>query len=67
MVVGIAGSGSVLTVPQAEWKGSSFIADEWDLPYRKIADVLGFKTRYSDEEARKLLVEAIACCKEAMF
>lgn len=67
MVVDIAGSGSVETVPQSQWKGSSFIADEWELPYKKMADVLGFKTKYSDDEARRLLKEAIADCKKEML
>ena len=49
-------SGGVETVSLAEWKGSSFIADEWDLPYKKLSDRLGFKTRYPAEEAKKLLM-----------
>lgn len=67
MIVEIAGSGSVKAVSQAEWKGSSFIADEWDLPYKKLSDLLGFKTRYPAEEAKKLLKEAINDCKNSML
>lgn len=67
IIVEICGSGSVETVEQSDWKGSSFIADKWELPYKKMSDVLGFKTRYSDDEARKLLKDAIADCKEEML
>jgi UDP-glucose 4-epimerase len=67
IIVDIAGSGSVETVSQSAWKGSSFIADEWDLSYKKFSDILGFKTKYSDDEARKLLKEAISDCKEKML
>lgn len=67
MIIDIAGSGSVETVSQSDWKGSSFIADEWDLTYKKLADRLGFSPRYPDDEARKLLKAAIKDCKQNML
>lgn len=67
MIVEIAGSGSVETVSQSEWKGSSFIADEWDLTCKKIGDLLGFSPRYPEHETKKLLKEAIKDCKENML
>ena len=67
MIVDIAGSGSVETVSQSDWKGSSFIADEWDLTYKKLGDLLGFSPLYPDDEAKKLLKEAIKDCKKNML
>ena len=67
MIVEIAGLGSVETVSQSEWKGSSFIADEWNLTYKKLGDLLGFSPLYSDDESKKLLKEAIKDCKENML
>ncbi len=67
LIVDIAGSGSVETVSQSDWKGSSFIADEWDLTYKKLRDLLGFSPIYSDDEAKKLLKEAIKDCKKNML
>ncbi|HUU50140.1 MAG TPA: hypothetical protein VMW81_04210, partial [Nitrospinota bacterium] len=67
MIVEIAGLGSVETVSQSEWKGSSFIADEWNLTYKKLGDLLGFSPLYPNDEAKKLLKEAIKDCKENML
>ena len=67
MIVDVAGSGRVEAVSQSDWKGSSFIADEWDLTYKKLGDLLGFSPVYPDDEARKLLKEAIKDCTENML
>ncbi len=67
MIVDITGSGSVETVSQSDWKGSSFIADEWDLTYKKLGDLLGFSSIYPYDEAKKLLKEAIKDCKKNML
>jgi UDP-glucose 4-epimerase len=67
MIVDVTGSGSVETVSQSDWKGSSFIADEWDLTCKKLGDLLGFSPVFPDDEARKLLKEAIKDCKEKML
>ena len=67
MIVDVTGSGRVETVSQSDWKGSSFIADEWDLTYKKLGDLLGFSPLYPDDEARKLLKEAIKDCKGKML
>ena len=67
IIVEIAGSGDVETVAQSEWKGSSFIADIWNLGYKKAGDVLGFSPKYPDDESRRLLKEAIKGCKEEML
>jgi len=67
MIVDVTGSGRVETVSQSDWKGSSFIADEWDLTYKKLGDLLGFSPVYPDDEARKLLKAAIKDCKEKMM
>ena len=67
MIVDVTGSGSVETVSQSDWKGSSFIADEWDLTYKKLAELLGFSPVYPDDDARKLLKAAIKDCKEKML
>ena len=67
MIVDVTGSGSVETLSQSEWKGSSFIADEWDLTYKKLGELLGFSPGYPDDEARKLLKAAIKDCKEKML
>ncbi|UCD33107.1 MAG: NAD(P)-dependent oxidoreductase, partial [Desulfobacterales bacterium] len=67
MIVEVTGSGRVETVSQSDWKGSSFIADEWDLTYKKLGDLLGFSPVYPDDEARKLLKEAINDCTEKIL
>ncbi len=67
MIVDVTGSGRVEAVSQSDWKGSSFIADEWDLTYKKLGDLLGFSPVYPDDEARKLLKEAIKDCKGKML
>jgi UDP-glucose 4-epimerase len=67
IIVDVTGSGRVEAVSQSDWKGSSFIADEWDLTYKKLGDLLGFSPVYPDDEARKLLKEAIKDCKEKML
>jgi len=67
MIVDVTGSGRVEAVPQSDWKGSSFIADEWDLTYKKLGDLLGFSPVYPDDEARKLLKEAIKDCTGKML
>ena len=64
MVVDVAGSGRVETVPQSEWKGSPFLADVWDLSYKRAGELLGYRPIYPDAEARRLLKEAIRGCKE---
>ena len=67
MIVDVTGSGSVETLSQSDWKGSSFIADEWDLTYKKLGELLGFSPVFPDDEARKLLKAAIKDCKEKML
>lgn len=67
IIVDVTGSGRVEAVSQSDWKGSSFIADEWDLTSKKLGDFLGFSPLYPDDEARKLLKEAIKDCTEKML
>lgn len=66
MIVGLAGSGQVETIPQTEWKGSSFLADVWDLSYKRAADILAFRPMHPEAEAKRLLKKAIRNCKEKM-
>lgn len=53
------GSGEVKIVSQEDWKGSSFLADEWNLSSQKAESLLGFRPELRESDYRVLFKEAI--------
>lgn len=49
----------VIGIAKDKWTGSAFLADDWPLSTQKAQDLLGFKTRFSKEEAIANLSEAL--------
>lgn len=67
MVVAAADSSSpVEVVPRSAWDGAEFLADPWNLSTAKAERVLGFRSRFAPEAARRRLREAIAACRRGM-
>lgn len=67
MIVGVAGSSSpVEVVPRSAWDGPEFLADPWNLSTAKAGRLLGFRSRFAPEAARRRLREAIAACRRGM-
>lgn len=52
----------VQTVPLNEWRGSSFLRDQWWLSTQKIREELGFSSAYDDAAAREAFREALRWC-----
>lgn len=59
IIVEEVGSGKVKIVSQEDWKGSSFLADVWNLSSQKAESLLGFKTELGKSEYRRLFKDAI--------
>jgi len=59
IIVEEAGNGVVRSVPREEWKGSSFLADVWNLSSRKAERLLGFKPGLGESDYRNLFKQAI--------
>jgi len=59
IIVEEVGSGRVGVIPQKEWKGSSFLADVWNLSFRKAESLLGFKPGLKESDYKNLFKEAI--------
>ncbi len=59
IIVEEAGNGVVRSVPREEWKGSSFLADVWNLSSRKAESLLGFKPGLGESDYRNLFKQAI--------
>ncbi len=61
MVVEVTGSSAGLeVVPPAEWTGTAFLADRWELDDCKIRETLGFKPARDPGGVRQALRRAIA-------
>lgn len=59
IIVEEVGSGKVKIVSQEDWKGSSFLADVWNLSSQKAESLLGFKTELGKSEYRRFFKDAI--------
>jgi UDP-glucose 4-epimerase len=59
IIVEEAGNGVVRTVPREEWKGSSFLADVWNLSSRKAESLLGFRPGLGESDYRNLFKQAV--------
>ena len=57
----------VISIPKEEWKGSSFLADDWNFSTRKAEKMLHYRTKLSREKAIEHLSKALdACVAEVM-
>jgi len=52
----------VSAVPKEEWKGSSFLTDDWKFSTVKAREMLGYRSRFSREEAVEHLGKALEAC-----
>jgi len=52
----------VVGIPKEEWKGSSFLADDWNFSTRKAEKMLHYRTRLSREKALEHLSRALDAC-----
>jgi len=59
IIVEEVGSGKVKIVSQEDWKGSSFLADVWNLSSQKAESLLGFRPEPRESDYRVLFKEAI--------
>ena len=59
IIVEEVGSGKVKIISQEDWKGSSFLADEWNLSSQKAESLLGFRPELRESDYRVLFKEAI--------
>ena len=59
IIVEEVGNGKVKIVSQEVWKGSSFLAGEWNLSLQKAERFLGFKLELRESDYRVLFKEAI--------
>lgn len=55
-------SAKVIAVPKEEWKGSSFLTDDWKFSTAKAQGLLGYQSRFSREEAAEHLGKALEAC-----
>jgi UDP-glucose 4-epimerase len=59
IIVEEVGSGKVKIISQEDWKGSSFLADEWNLSSQKAKILLGFRPELRKSDYRVLFKETI--------
>jgi len=59
IIVEEVGNGKVKVVSQEDWKGSSFLVNEWNLSSQKAENLLGFKSKLRESVCRILLKNAI--------
>jgi hypothetical protein len=59
IIVEEVGSGKVKIVSQEDWKGSSFLADVWNLSSQKAKILLGFRPELRESDYRALFKETI--------
>lgn len=52
----------IITVPKEEWKGSSFLTDDWKFSTAKAEQELGYRSFYSKAEAVEHLGKALEAC-----
>ena len=52
----------VISVPKEEWKGSSFLTDDWKFSTAKAEKELGYHSRFSKAEAVEHLGKALEAC-----
>lgn len=52
----------IITVPKEEWTGSSFLTDDWKFSTAKAEKELGYRSRYSKQEAVEHLGKALGAC-----
>jgi len=52
----------VLAIPQEEWSGSAFLADDWHFSTEKAERMLGYRTGLNREQAIKHLSKALETC-----
>jgi UDP-glucose 4-epimerase len=52
----------VVAIPKEEWKGSSFLTDDWNFSTRKAEKVLHYRTKLSREKAVAHLSKALDAC-----
>ncbi|MBN2428872.1 MAG: NAD(P)-dependent oxidoreductase [Deltaproteobacteria bacterium] len=52
----------VIAIPKEEWKGSSFLTDDWNFSTQKAEKMLHYRTKLSREEAIKHLSKALDAC-----
>jgi len=52
----------VVAVPKEEWKGSTFLTDDWRFSTEKAERMLGYKSHLTEEEAVKHLGRALEAC-----
>lgn len=64
MIIEVAGSSSPLEViPAQQWKGAPFLADRWELSVSKAERLFGYRSLFSDADARRRLREAVEACR----
>jgi len=59
IIVEEVGSGKVKIISQEDWKGSSFLTDEWNLSSQKAESLLGFRPELRESDYRALFKETI--------
>jgi len=59
IIVAEVGKGQVKIISRKDWKGSSFLVNEWNLSSQKAENLLGFKLSQRESDCRILLKEAI--------
>jgi len=52
----------VVAIPKEEWKGSTFLTDDWRFSTEKAEKMLGYKSHLTEEEAVKHLGRALEAC-----
>jgi UDP-glucose 4-epimerase len=52
----------VVAIPTEEWKGSTFLTDDWHFSTQKAEKMIHYQTRLSREEAIKHLSKALTAC-----
>ena len=51
-----------MAIPREEWKGSFFLADDWNFSTRKAEKMIHYRTRLSREKAIEHLSSALDAC-----
>ena len=59
IIVEEVGSGKVKIISSEDWKGSSFLVNEWNLSSQKAESLLGFRPELRESDYRILFKEAI--------
>ena len=52
----------VIAVPREEWKGSTFLTDDWEFSTQKAENMLGYRSHLSKDAAIKHLGNALEAC-----